>query len=72
MADDDNERVWCSYFQDGGSIVQCPPCCASCHDDFNEGYDEPNEYTHEQINAVPEGVTALLCCGMAETLRERG
>lgn len=39
-------------------------------DDFNEGYDDPNEYTHEQIAAVPVGVVARLCCGMAEHLKE--
>lgn len=40
----------------------CPSiCCDSCHDDWDEAYDEPSDVEHE-------GRTYFVCCAMLRAL----
>jgi len=41
-------------------------CCDSCHDDYLEGYDDPNDVD------LPGGLVGLVCCRMWSLIEERG
>jgi hypothetical protein len=45
-------------------ISDAPPCCWSCHDDFNDGYDLPFDAT------MHDGTEARVCCTVLHFLKE--
>lgn len=52
-------NLWCKDFPDALS------CCDSCHDDFNQGYDQHFEFD------MGGGVVALVCCHVLRWLEEQ-
>jgi len=61
MSDSNSSFLSCidiakEFTNDKGQVI----CCPSCHDDWEEGYNEPHE------KDLPDGRTAFVCCEIAE------
>jgi hypothetical protein len=46
------------YCQDFVNVDEAPLCCTSCHDDWEEGYDDPTCFPADDKLPAP----SYLCC----------
>lgn len=47
------------------AIAGAPPCCSGCHNDYEDGTDEPRE-----IQLRDDVVAYVCCCGKADWVRK--